>query len=439
MKSLYLVLLTIAFGLLTINELRAADGDLIFVGKSDIITYMDGRDFSNKTHPEFWTSMKTRLGVEKHFGDDIEFHVIFQDSRAWGQESGITANSKNVDLAQGWMKFKNIFNQDLHLQLGRFQLDYGNGFVIGASAWNYIERSFDGAVVAYKYNNFNIDLFYALHTASIATQKRDISPAESSYPAVDYSGYNILGLSSDYKINDNHKLSLIAVSEMNSKKSDTRNVDLDRYTAGLSMNGIAGNFVYNGDVYYQFGNQGAKDISAYAYLFKLTYNAKPWTFSIANETNSGTDPLSDGSKINTFNNYLGSKHRFFGPMDYFSDMKIGSNSLGVNNYFVDIQLKPEDTKFSFNVTAYYFISNQKDINDNNYFKNKFGLGTKLGNEIDLGIKYNVMKGILVEWISGVFMPGAAMEEIWKINADNSDPILRNDPAFMSYLRFRLEF
>ncbi len=52
-------------------------------GQIQLRSEVDGRDFSNQTHPLTFTSMRTRLGVEKTFDEKVQLFVQFQDSRVF--------------------------------------------------------------------------------------------------------------------------------------------------------------------------------------------------------------------------------------------------------------------------------------------------------------------------------------------------------------------
>lgn len=430
MKSSSTMICVAIMSVLFLLDMNAADNDIKFIGKADIIPYLDGRDFTNETSPEFFTSMKFRLGAEKTLGDDVEFRVVFQDSRSWGEEKNPTANSKNVDLIQGWVKYKNIFGEDLTFLLGRYQVEKAQGFVIGTSPWNYIERAYDGAYATYKKGIFSIDMFYAMHTATVLEQRRAANPTGIyAYPEPDYKGYNLAALWADAKIDNNNTVSLFGISEFDARRADSTYRNLFRYTTGILADGKAGNFAYYGEFDYQFGKQASKDISAFAYLVKLTYKMNPWSFSIGTEANSGTDPNSDGTEENTFNSYLAAKHKFFGLMDYFIDMKRGANNLGVHNYNAKINFNPSESKFTLGLEAYYFLSNQKSKTGNSDF----------GAELDIWVRYVLMKQVSVEWLVGTFLPGKLMEEIWTIVNKDGTKIIRNDPSLVSFLRFRVDF
>ncbi|MEJ2194959.1 MAG: hypothetical protein P8X73_08905 [Ignavibacteriaceae bacterium] len=83
-----------------------------FTGQIQLRSELDGRDFSNETHPLTFTSLRTRLGVEKSFENKVLLYIQLQDSRVFGSESSTLSNSKNLDLHQEFVKLNKLFEWD---------------------------------------------------------------------------------------------------------------------------------------------------------------------------------------------------------------------------------------------------------------------------------------------------------------------------------------
>jgi len=102
------------------------------IGQIQLRSELDGRDFSNDTHPLTFASLRTRFGVEKSFKVRVLLFIQLQDSRIFGSESGTLSNSKNVDLHQGLLKLNKLFDLDWTIQAGRFEVSYGTQSFFGA-------------------------------------------------------------------------------------------------------------------------------------------------------------------------------------------------------------------------------------------------------------------------------------------------------------------
>ncbi len=113
-------------------------------GQVQLRSELDGRDFSNTTHPLTFTSMRTRLGINKNIEDKISFFIQISDSRVFGQEPNSLVSISNLDLHQGYVKLNNLFDWNWSLQAGRFEVSYGTERFFGAVGWHFVGRSFDG-------------------------------------------------------------------------------------------------------------------------------------------------------------------------------------------------------------------------------------------------------------------------------------------------------
>ena len=87
MKSSYI---NILFVFLIISNFMFAQeiDDWRISGQIQLRSELDGRDFSNKTYPLTFTSLRTRVGIEKSFANKVNLFVQLQDSRIFGQEPG---------------------------------------------------------------------------------------------------------------------------------------------------------------------------------------------------------------------------------------------------------------------------------------------------------------------------------------------------------------
>ena len=393
-----------------------------FHGYAQIVPFLDGRDFSNKTYPLTHTEMKLRFGVSKKVLDIFEFNMQVQDSRIWGQEEGLTSNSKNLDLIIGYLQFNNILNTSLSAQLGRFQLNYANSRFLGNSPWSYYERAYDGIRLIYEKNSFRTDIFYA-NTGSEIIKPYKPLPSEYEYPSSELEDRSMLGFWINLRTFENHDLHFFLYRELHPKTSDEENNELDRISAGFNWFGNIGNFSPSIEFGYQFGNMANKDIASYLFSFKTDYNMRNWVFTAGTDWLSGTDPQSN-DEFNTYQVDLGAKHKFFGRMDYFSKPVPGTNNLGVNDFYIGARLGKKDWKWNYHLFAHLFVSNQKSSEGKNLF----------GEEFDLRIIHFPVEGVSVEWANGIFFPSELMRSLYRTESGE----IRKDPGFQSYIRIRAD-
>ncbi|MCH7773018.1 MAG: alginate export family protein [Bacteroidetes bacterium] len=141
-----LIILLLICGFISLPVLAQQDlgNGWKILGHIQLRSELDGRDFSNSTHPLTFASSKIRLGVEKTFKKKLTLFIQVQDSRVFGSESNTLSNSKNLDLHQGFIKLNKLFDWDWTIQAGRFEVNYGTERFFGAVGWHFVGRSFDG-------------------------------------------------------------------------------------------------------------------------------------------------------------------------------------------------------------------------------------------------------------------------------------------------------
>src|ERR1035438_6515247 len=106
--------------------------DWTFDGQIQLRTELDGRDFSNKTYPLVFSSLRTRIGLKADISDKIYLYTQLQDSRIFGEEPNVTTSIKNVDLHQGYVKLIDPIDFPMSVQAGRFEMVYGTERFFGA-------------------------------------------------------------------------------------------------------------------------------------------------------------------------------------------------------------------------------------------------------------------------------------------------------------------
>lgn len=392
-------------------------------GYAFLVPYLDGRDFLNETYPMTYTAMKLRVAVEKKVGN-FGFYMALQNSKIWGDQAAVTSKSAPIFLIEGYMVYDSIFNIPLSFKAGRQQLEYNDGRFLGISPWNYIERSHDGFKISYKKENMFLDFFATKHTEQNVNPPFNALPSAYPYPEAAYEGYDILGFWYSNKLGDaksstgGHNFDLFTYYEIDSKKADSKNNNLDRFTSGFNYQWNVNNFTAKAQFGYQYGKKAAKDVAAYLAIANVAYKAGDLNFKLGTELFSGT-ASTETQTFNTFDDYLSGKHSFLGFMDYFTGIRSSYGGLGVNDFYLstDYKIHPD---WNLNFTPHYFMSNQESASK----KNDYGI------EFDLGIRYTMQKGIWVEWFNGVFLPGELMKEFYKVGSKE-----RGDMGFSSYLRF----
>ncbi|MEK7381858.1 MAG: alginate export family protein, partial [Elusimicrobiota bacterium] len=105
------------------------------------------------------TTLRTRLGVAVETNQKVNGFIQIQDSRNWGSEASVAANTANLDLHQGYMDILDLFAQPLDLRVGRQELQYGDQRLISPLDWSNVARAWDGARLRWRGSNYTVDLF----------------------------------------------------------------------------------------------------------------------------------------------------------------------------------------------------------------------------------------------------------------------------------------
>ncbi len=380
-------------------------------------TELDGRDFSNETYPPNFASLRTRLAVEKSFMQKLNMFVQIQDSRVFGEEPNTLASIDNIDLHQAYFKLTNLFNAPIEFQAGRFEMKYGTERFFGAVGWHYVGRSFDG--VKFSLNlPFKLDLF-GLSTRNSIDYIANATRAAYINPVPDNS-FSIYGFWNQNKFNNEKTLlDIFGYYEVDRTKNAENESALKRATIGMTYIGKYDNLNPIVEAAIQTGKAGSNEISAYLISAQAKYNANPFNFGAGIDILSGSEP-EDGLK-NTFAPSYGTNHKFYGFMDYFINVPANTFGLGLNDFYLMFDFAPNRSKWSFSADLHHFAANKSVELFNEQLRNEEQ--SALGQELDLTLRYNFVKGTTLTWGGSLFFPG----ELMKINFNGEDT------AFWTYL------
>ncbi|MFH1863183.1 MAG: alginate export family protein [bacterium] len=304
---------------------------------------MDNRDFNGDTAQNDFNLLRTRVGLTFTPEDNLEAFVQIQDSRAFGEEANTLTDGSadNLDLHQAYFKIGNLFDLPIDLKVGRMEAGYGNERLIGAVGWSNIGRSFDGGVLTLHFEKFSLDFF-------------NLKEQEMSALG-DYGDRNVYGLHADFQVAAAHQTQAFLIWQQ-AKPVEA----LDRYTLGLYLKGKFGNFRHALEAAYQGGKLGGIDVSAYLLALNLGYtvaqsNAAP-DFSVGVDYLSGDDDFADDT-YKVFDTLYATNHKFYGFMDYFTNLPQHTYGRGLLDLHARLGLKPAQ-QWSVQAVLHVFNANQ---------------------------------------------------------------------------------
>ena len=416
--KIFFLLITLTILLVFSNNFAQDLNGWKFSGQIQLRSEVDGRDFANDTHPLTYTSLRTRLGVEKTFDEKVQLFVQFQDSRVFGEEPNTLAPIDNIDLHQGYVKLMKPLGLDINVQAGRFEVAYGTERFIGAVGWHYVGRSFDGVRFSILPGNWNLDLF-ALTIKESNSYIGNANAAIYTYPQMATPSTSIYGFWKNTELNKESKFDVFGFFEIDrqdvASKPDTNRLEL--FTVGGTYWGNYGEFSTIFEGAYQFGSEAGNDLSAYLLSLQLYYKTGITKFGLGGDMLSGTDPESTTGDVNVFHASYGTNHKFYGFMDYFINIPNNTFTLGLNDIYATANFSPKESNLSFDAAFHLFMSNKSITIDNNK-ENIFG------QELDLSAKYAFTENTNIVWGGSLLFPGKLLKTI---------VAPREDTAFWTYL------
>jgi len=421
MIKLFSTLFAISF-VIALSTFAQNKTDWTIDGQIQLRSELDGRDFSNKTYPLSYASMRTRLGLNANISDRIYLYVQAQDSRIFGEEPNVTTSIKNLDLHQGYVRLIEPLNLPITVQAGRFEMVYGTERFFGAGNWTYTGRSFDGVKFQYA-GPVKVDLF-ALSDYQGTAYVTSAASSAYYYPEKSDSGSSIYGVwINSNKILDNNVIDLFTYYDISRKSTNGKDDDNKTTTLGLNHRGDYGPFSSLTEAAFQTGKRGAKDVSAYLFSIQGFYKISDLKLGLGADLVSGTKP-SDSTKVNTFYCSYATSHRFYGYMDYFYKSPSTTYNFGINDFYVTSIYTPKDCDFTFGANYHMLSSN---------VKNSAGMSS-LGRELDLTVSYNFLKRTTITWGGSLFSQGNLMKSYF-----NTAKISRENAGFWSYVMITANF
>ncbi len=318
--------------------LSAADSTFVWNGEARFRGELDGRDFRNSTPANVYTLLRMRLGGDFLPDPNVHLFIQIQDARVLGGDDGggsavAPAGRSTLDLHQGYLRLDELFTEGLSMQVGRMEFSFGNERLVGADDWSTAGRSFDGALFRYRWADQSLSVFGSILSGAV-TAPPVVSPLTVG-PAPRKGSY----FSGAYYSRDVWTELLVdgfLFYEWDQNQLVPGHADLSRFTAGVSASGSRSEWFYGAEGAYQGGTRSVTSIAAFlaAAHAGLTFGeASPSSVALAYEYLSGT-PL-DVTNDRTFEPMFPSSHRFYGLMDYFTDVSASTFGRGLQDFFIE--------------------------------------------------------------------------------------------------------
>lgn len=396
------VMLLLLFGGILFSA-TAQEVPLKVSGELRLRSEADGRDFSTDSPMNLYTLSRLRLGLEIKPSDVMTVFVRIQDSRTFGEETSggnfsTVTNMRNVDLYEGYVVVQKFFTNDLTVKFGRQVMQFGNERIIGALNWSNIGRSFDGVRFTYLPSTSSALDMFIMNAGETNSTPSGVNVASVAHKRDD--GQLTAGAFYSAKSGESMMYEGYALYQNITKRIVPGKDSLVRGTLGGRVKGKTSSFLYDVEATTQLGTMNGTDIFAYMAAVSIGYEVGSPIISAVSahfDMLSGTAPTA--TENNTFEPPFATGHKFYGFMDYFTNVYTQIFSRGLYDLHIRSQHKISDD-LTLTPTLHYFTLAERRtaaISD-----------TFLGTELDMIANYRYNKNLSFEFGVCGFVPGPIM-------------------------------
>lgn len=391
---------------LVVVALGGAPADLLaqeFEVSGQVRPRIEGRTPVDDGGWDYFTSMRTRIGVLATLPRNVSAFVQIQDVRLWGSESSTLADfsADGLDLHQGYLDL--AFDREVSglLRAGRQEVNFGGQRLVGSVNWAQQARAFDGARLNLRRGNYGLQLLGSkIAENSAPTQDED---------AEFFSVYGLIGLESA------GDLDLYWLFDRNSSEDEKT----AEHTFGARWVAEFAGTQLRAEASFQKGDRGGEDADAFMIGARWggTFGESGFGGTLWYDYLSGDEALDDG-KAGTFNTLYATNHKFYGFYDLFLDIPAHTGRHGLQDAAIKAHYRPER---SWDLAAdFHFFSAAEQRN----------LSTgSLARELDLQGRYRyspnltVMAGYAYVWAED------GIEEIGRLSENGQWTYLQLDVTF----------
>lgn len=257
---------------------------------------------------------RTRVYLDATIVKDLRAFVQIQDARTWGDEASVAADTADLDLKQGWIEVKNIFDVPFSVKAGRIEVpSLGDGRLMSPLDWHNVGRSWDGIHLTYAPEGWHLFGFFVnIADGGIFGGESGDADDDLLFGGIYVSYRGVKDHEFDGYAFHRHFSDDDFASEQGGPLGDRQDT-----TMGLRAKGKLGSFDYSGELAFQFGEQAEDDVRSFALALLLGYTIDiDWKPRIAIEYAfaGGDDDPADGD-VGTFDPLFPFGHYYHGHID----------------------------------------------------------------------------------------------------------------------------
>ena len=320
----------------------------------------------------------------------LEVKLSPQYSGVWGQASA------GINLYEGWAKMQS--QKGLFVKIGRQELNYDDGRIIGNDDWTMTAPTHDVLKLGYDGENHKVHLMAAYN------QNADSIEIGNSYYSGGLQPYKTMQ-TLWYHYDTPKKLFGVSLVGMNIGMQSVKDNDYTTYYQQLMGTYMAfrpKHWSLEGAFYYQLGKE-EHGMPIDAYMGSVKVNVKPSEKVDFFNLFAGYDYLSGDKyfnippqgglglvyhdKVRGFNAIFGSHHEFYGAMDFFyMSNYVGGFTPGLQNLYVGVNIGPVEDALSV-YGAYHYFAITSDLD---YVNSK-----TLGHELEMWASFAFPKAVSI--------------------------------------------
>ncbi len=363
--------------------------DLQFRGRGE---YRNGQSLLRQpsAKPAWFVGDRARLSMGYKRGI-LSAKVSGQHTGVWGDGS-LEGRKGNFSMHEAWARLES--RKGWFLQAGRQVLSYDDERIFGEEDWLNTGYTHDAVRLGYDGTK------HQLHGIVSFSQQGEKVIGDTYYAgAVPYKNLQFLwyhfgneNMPFQFSVMGLNQGLEIGYSNQIGEKASTGYMQTVGAWLQFKKNGLFG----KAEGYYQLGHdENQRKMDAYMAAARFGYEGAVWGVTIGGDYLSGTVGTSGRGTNNTFKLLFGSDHDFYGTMDYFTRER--SLTCGLIDGVGKVYVRPVK-KFTISADYHYFATGVK----------RPRLHRPLGQEIDVHLRYDVLKDVAIEAGYSTMLPTSVM-------------------------------
>ncbi len=361
--------------------------------------------------PIFLISQRIRFGTTyKH--KIIEAKIILQDVRVWGDEtqysaSGVFGNEASIDLAEAWFSIQ--LNAQMELKTGRQQWSYDDERLLARRNWNQNGIFYDALTLGFESGNWNAHLGLSYNNAAETNFMEPYNPQ-----AMKSVGFLHVSRQFSKKIQG----SCIVIYSGKTKNDSTCALYV-KSSSGLNVQYTDQRWKFTGSFYYQFGNNVFQGVVKTANAYNL--NLHGIYQGHYGSVNAGCSVLSgdhsgdvDNQKTHLFDLLYGARHKYYGFLDYFSNLRKSTKNGGLNDMYAGVGVPVCSSLEALGTCHVFYLNRMSPKLDQ---VEEGGHSSYLGTEMDIWFNSTVSQLFNIQGGYSFILPGNTLKQIQKAQDD----------------------